>query len=297
MIKCCPKCRARNDEAGLFYAKQGYYITKHNHQPVPRYKCKRCGANFSAHTFSETYRQHKPELNQSVFAVLCSGMTFRRSAKVFKVSRNTVTAKFHWLAAKAKRLHVLAMQGNDRPPKEVEFDEMETYQASRLNMLSISMAVDRTSGHILDARVALMLPKGHLARLYPNAWRRWNKDTRKQATQSVLRRVGRLSTSDVLIRCDGKVQYPPLIKAQIKGAKIEICKRDPAHPEDWRITSYFNHVAAKIRADLARMRRRTWAHTKKWQNLQKHLYLYIAWQNGYGMFSYYPKYAIASARR
>ena len=283
MIKCYPKCRARNDETGLFYTKRGYYVTKHNHQPVPRYRCKRCRANFSAHTFSDTYRQHKPQLNSMVFSVLCSGMTFRRSVRVFRVSRNTVTAKFHWLSSKARRLHVLAMQENT-PKKEVEFDEMESYQASRLNMLSISMAVDKGSGQILDARVAVMRPKGMLAKKKPVAWKRWNRDTRKQDNESVLRRVKRLSVGDVLVRCDGKSQYPPLIKAQIKDARIEICKRNPAEPEDWKVTSYFNHVAAKIRADLARMRRRTWAHTKKWQNLQKHLYLYMAWNNGYSLF-------------
>jgi transposase-like protein len=285
MIKCCPKCRARNVAGGRFYTKQGYYISKHNHQPVPRCRCKSCGANFSAHTFSDSFRQHKPQLNSRLYAVLCSGMTFRRSARVFGVSRNTITSKFNWLAAKARRLHVRALQHHTSSMKTIEFDEMESYQASRLNMLSISMAVQDKTGFILDARVALMRPKGQLAKKYPNAWRRWNQDTRKEASTSVLRRVNRLSGGQATVRCDGKPQYRTLIAANIASPSLELCKRDPSHPEDWKVINYFNHVAAKIRADLARMRRRTWACTRKWQNLQKHLYLYMAWNNRYALSS------------
>ena len=56
--------------------------------------------------------------------------------------------------------------------KTVEFDEMESYQASRFNMLSISMAVQDKTEFILDARVALMRPKGALTKKYPNARKR-----------------------------------------------------------------------------------------------------------------------------
>lgn len=284
MIKCCPKCRARNSSTGRFYSKYGYFTPKHNHQPVPRYRCRHCRTCFCARSFSDIFRQHKPRLNLIIFNALCSGMTFRRSARVLRVSRNTVTAKFHKLAAKARRLHVKALQARSHSITVVEFDEMESYQASRLNMLSIPLAVQPKSGFILDARVALMRPKGLLAKKHPGAWRHWNQDTRKEACRSVLRRVQRLSGGRVLVRCDAKPQYPGLIRAYVKKAQIEICRRDPNFPETKRFTGYLNHAAAKLRADLARLRRRTWACTRRWQNLQQHLYLYMAWSNGYRMF-------------
>lgn len=286
MIKCCPRCRARNSPAGRFYSKYGYFTPRHNHQPVPRYRCKLCKAHFCARSFSDTFREHKPSLNPAVFKALCSGMTFRRSAAVLRVSRNTVTAKFHKLAAKAKRLHVKALQARRRSMSIVEFDEMESYQASRLNMLSIALAVQPKSGFILDARVARMRPKGLLARKYPNAWRRWSKDTRKATCGGVLRRVQRASRGAVVVRCDAKPQYPELIRRHVKKARIELCRRDPGFPETKRFTGYLNHAAAKLRADLARLRRRTWACTRRWQNLQQHLYLYMAWSNGYRMFGH-----------
>jgi transposase-like protein len=284
MIKCCPKCRARNSSSGRFYSKYGCFTPRHNHQPVPRYRCRLCHAHFSSRSFSNTFREHKPKLDPLVFNALCSGMTFRRTAKVLRVSRNTVTAKFHKLAAKARRLHVRALQQRLHSMTAVEFDEMESYQGSRLNMLSIPLAVQPKSGFILDARVARMRPKGMLARKHPNAWRRWSEDTRKEACGAVLRRVQRLSGGGVLVRCDAKPQYPGLIRAYVKGAQIELCRRGPDFPESRRFTGYLNHAAAKLRADLARLRRRTWACTRRWQNLQQHLYLYMAWSNGYRMF-------------
>lgn len=284
MVKCCPKCRAKNSTSGRFYSKYGYFTPKHNHQPVPRYRCRLCKTLFCSRSFSDTFREHKPHLNPLIFKALCSGMTYRRTARVFHVSRKTVCAKFIKLSAKAKRLHIRALQARIRSMPVVEFDEMESYQSSRLNMLSIPLAVQPKSGFILDARVALIRPKGRLAAKYPNAWRRWNRDTRRDACRSVLRRVERLRRGGVLVRCDAKPQYPALIRGHVKGARIEICRRSPEFPESKRFTGYLNHAAAKLRADLARLRRRTWACTRKWQNLQRHLYLYMAWSNGYRMF-------------
>jgi len=276
----CPKCRARPKTHGKFWIKKGRYIPKHDHQPVQRYKCKLCGTNFSARTFSPIYRQHKPWLNEPLRKALASSVTFRRSAVIFGVARNTVVAKFIWIAQRSRREHLKMLAHREDKVRSVEFDEMETYQASRLNMLSISMAVDSATGDILHAKVARMRPKGRLAQKYPNAWQRWNVDNRRQASEAVLKRVASLADPNVTVSCDGKRAYSPLIKAQLPNARLQAV---PRFAKNGHVLSKFNHVAAKIRADLARMRRRTWACTRKWQNLQHHLYLYIGWNNRYNL--------------
>jgi len=45
----------------------------------------------------------------------------------------------------------------------------------------------------------------------------------------------------------------------------------------WRL----NHTCAKLRHHLSRLKRKTWATTKKMEFLQMHLDLFIAYQNGY----------------
>lgn len=42
-----------------------------------------------------------------------------------------------------------------------------------------------------------------------------------------------------------------------------------------------NHTAAKLRADISRLSRRTWSASKNATGLQNHLMLYIAYNNGY----------------
>ena len=95
-----------------------------------------------------------------------------------------------------------------------------------------------------------------------------------------MKSVKLVAMKGVTIASDAKKSYPNIIKNIIPHAIVaqyvsrkSMDKNDPL----FRL----NHTAAKLRADLSRMRRRTWACTKKWENLQKHLYIYIAWNNKY----------------
>ena len=67
--KVCPNvdCSNHQEPVKNWFKKIGYYKSKHNHQPVPRYKCKTCGKSFSTSIEKDTYRQHKPEVNQEFF--------------------------------------------------------------------------------------------------------------------------------------------------------------------------------------------------------------------------------------
>ena len=44
-----------------------------------------------------------------------------------------------------------------------------------------------------------------------------------------------------------------------------------------------NPICTKLRQNISRLRRRTWATTKDWRQLQNHLDLFIAYPNGYKM--------------
>jgi len=44
---------------------------------------------------------------------------------------------------------------------------------------------------------------------------------------------------------------------------------------------WLNHLCATIRADMSRMRRKSWTTTKKVEKLQEHLDLFTAFYNGY----------------
>ena len=103
--------------------KKGYYKTKHNHQPVPKYFCKSCKTHFTSKTGTETFGQHKPEVNGEAYKLLASGVTLRRSAKILGVTKKTIERKFRMLSAKAKALHSEYLKTFNTA--DVHFDEME----------------------------------------------------------------------------------------------------------------------------------------------------------------------------
>src|ERR1017187_1485958 len=115
-VKRCPneKCSVTSLDDSKFYIKKGYYKTKHNHQPVPRYKCKHCGQNFSSHTNRETVGQHKPHLNERVFELISSGVTLRRTAIILKTTKKTVESKFQFISKLAEEAHKKFLQNTTR---------------------------------------------------------------------------------------------------------------------------------------------------------------------------------------
>jgi len=283
-IAKCPNlnCKHHKGSTDKFYIKKGKFKTKYNHQWVNRYKCKSCGRNFSSHSFKDTFRQHKPYVNIEIFKLINSGVTLRRIAKILNIAKKTVERKFNFLAQKSLILHEKFILSGEMNTSYVQFDEMETLQGNKKRPLSISLAIRAKTGQIIDARVAKMRLKGRLAKKYLENIKYWNEDNRKEITKNVFKVVKVISKENITIASDMKKSYPNIIKSIIPNAEIKVHKRR-VEKKEFDPMFRLNHIAAKIRADLSRMRRRTWAITKKWQNLQKHLYIYIAWNNGYEM--------------
>lgn len=91
-----------------------------------------------------------------------------------------------------------------------------------------------------------------------------------------------MAKNQITVATDGKLAYGPLIKTVIPQATHKVVvggrKKVRGAPDPlFRL----NHTCAKIRADLSRMARRTWATTKRMWALQYHLDIYIAYNNGY----------------
>ena len=286
-IQFCPNkdCKNNTEPTPLFYIKKGYYKTKHNHQPVPRYQCKGCNKKFSTHTFSETYKQKKPELNKQIFKLYASNMTQRRIAKVLGINKNTVPVKFMFLAEKARKIHNTKLSTGKINTSLVQFDEMETFEHTRMKPLSIALAVKAKDGTIIDARVATMNAKGHLAAKSREKYG-WFTDTRHVACTQVAQSILKCSGGwDVKVISDSKRAYPNLLKID-KRITVEqvLSPKGKTRKGELNPMFWLNHICARIRLDLSRMGRKTWATTKKMDALQTHLDLYIAWHNKYDLF-------------
>lgn len=71
-------------------------------------------------------------------------------------------------------------------------------------------------------------------------------------------------------------------KVEIVDSLIEQeCDEEGYRTKTFDLMFSLNHTCAKIRADMARMRRRTWAASKSLYYLNHHLMIYLGWVNGY----------------
>ena len=274
-ILACPNC------GSVSYIKKGYYKTKHNHQSVPRYKCKDCACNFSSHSNRETFKQHRPELNENVFKLSSSSVTMRRMAIILGCARGTIERKLNFISKVAKDAHEERIKLSST--HNIHFDEMETFLHTKLKPLSIALAVDSDSLDILSASVAQMRCKGKLAEFGHKKYPEWCIDNRSLACSKVIEEVKKISPQIHSITSDAKKSYPSIFKKNLPDAEIFIYKSRKTKKGEFNPLFQLNHAAAKIRSDLSIMRRRTWACTKKISNLQRHLDIYIAWNNGYSL--------------
>lgn len=266
--------------------KKGYFKTKWNGQPVPRYLCRDCGRCFSSHTALESFGQHKPQLNDVIFRLYASATTQRRIARVLGINRKTVVRKFLFLARLSRQAHDKALSGYG-PLDRAQFDEMESFEHTRLKPLSIALAVEESEGKLLAVEVASMPAKGKLADISRRKYG-YRADHRLRARRRVLETLKHAARPKT-IATDAHPAYPRLIRELLPSSRhlvVETRMGKRFRPEGSRKNVEdglftLNYTAAKIRHDLSRMARRVWVTTKKASRLKDHLDLYIAFNNGY----------------
>lgn len=276
-----PDCSNHKNPIERFYIKKGYYKTKYNHQSVPRYQCKTCGKKFSSHTFKDTFRQHRPDINGDIFKLYNGRTTLKFISTYLDVNIKTVVKKFRWLSAKARRIHEEKLRSGEIKTSYVQFDEMETFEHTKLKPLSIAIAVRWKTREIIDLKVAEMNCKGHTAERSRELYG-WRKDGREKACKNVLKSVKKCAQKNITIALDGKKSYPGIINKVIPEAKINTYVKKNKKKEFDALFS-LNKICAVLRKDLSRLARKTQITTKKASCLQDHLNLYIAHNNGYSL--------------
>jgi transposase-like protein len=331
----CPNCGVTGD----FHVKSGYSKTKHNHQPNPNYKCKECDYVFTSKTHRTNKFHKKPEINAEVFKWVCSGVSLAQIARNLKIDKKTIERKIVWLANQAKIAHQTRLYDPNSACNRVshiQLDEMETFEASRLKPLSITIAIDADSGFIFALDVAVMNCHG---KLVPKSREKYGlrKDSRRQSLVKVLNTIKNcidssdsypLAKSQILdqrpdssespescgipaetlrkvaenkrksagnssvtpnrsvitFSCDSKKTYVPLIKKIFPESEIHqylLSKSKRGDPKKHDPLFTINHLCARMRADVAPLARKSWTTTKNVKGLQKLLWIYLAWMNGY----------------
>jgi transposase-like protein len=270
----CPHCH--NDSKVI---KKGYFTTL-SRKKVQRFLCHGCGKTFSTQTTDTTYRERKPQVNDTLFNFLCSGISQRRCCRLLGIHQVTVARKIKRLGKHARKRML---------PQDVEtvvFDEMETFEHTKCKPLSIVVAVDEKTRRVISVKVASMPAKGHLAAISRRKYGP-RKDDRRKALTAVLSRIKSNYPNLEALKSDECPRYPLLTKRffpkiphqTYKGRRgcvvgqgeLKRGGHDPLFP--------LNHTCAMIRDNIKRLSRRTWCTTKKPDVLQDLLDMYASYHN------------------
>lgn len=305
MFCCNEYCKNHYSPAENFYYKKGFFFTKKLGKN-PRYQCKECGTTFSPQTFKTTYKEIRPELNEQIYKMYSSGVSLRRLGKVLGCNKNTVTRKFYKISDIAKTVHhrnIIKGFFDEKEITEIQLDEMETFENTKLKPVSIVLAVD-SHFRVLDFNTAKMKAKGKNAKKSRAIYGKIKSevDEKIRETLSKLKVLLNKNTDARIFKTDGKPSYNKQITDVFQEAKHLVYHSRkvifPSNDKEETKLEYseyntkkkpfdplfaINHICSRIRNNLARLHRRTWANTKHIDKLKYNLYLFTAFNNNYSL--------------
>lgn len=287
MSPSCPNCDSGNfkDGSRTRVVRAGYFRRKSDSRMVQRFRCVACGKHFSNATFNACVHQKKRHFNNRLMKLLVSGVSQRRAARILNLSRTTVVRKFQFLARQAEDLLADSNKGFARA-LIVEFDDLESFEHSKMKPLSITLAVESGSRRILGFEVSSMPAKGLLAKRSRKKYGP-RLDGRKEARRLLFNRIKPLISPEALIKSDENPHYPadvrehfPLSLHEVhKGQRGSIVGQGELKKIRFDPLFSLNHTCAMFRANVNRLFRKTWCTTKKPERLAAHLAIYAAFHN------------------
>jgi len=277
--------------------KKGFFKRSSDYRKVQIYKCKTCGKKFSDATRSPCYGQNKRQFNSWILILLCCGVSRNRIAYLLHLHRSTVQQKIKFLGeqCKLKNEKIVAKLG---PVNEVQFDDIETFEHTKLKPVSISLTVERSTRTILGVMVSQMPAKGRNAVISEEKYGH-RKDGRRRAILKLLRNIRPYLAKGVHFESDMASWYPNALKRAYSKVNMHNSEQDKLI---YKHTTYkgrkskpyglgelkegeydplfpVNHTAAMLRANINRLFRRTWCTTKKLEYLVHHLNIYAYYHN------------------
>ena len=175
---------------------------------------------------------------------------------------------------------------NHKKAKEIEFDDLETFEHSKLKPLSVCGVFETKTRRILGFNVAIMPAKGRIAKKSRAKYGR-RKDERRTAREKLFSDLVSFVDPQAVIRSDQNPHYRSSVKRYFPDAKYEQfkgtrgCVVGQGELKALRFDPLFtlNHTFAMFRANINRLVRRTWNTTKLKERLYLHVAIYSLFHN------------------
>ncbi|MBO9666986.1 MAG: hypothetical protein J7501_09250 [Bdellovibrio sp.] len=283
----CPYCKSQNSpsKSRALIVAAGYFTRRSDNIREQRFTCKPCKRTFSTATSKICYRQRKRHINPIIFGTMVSGISQRRLAFLLQVNRKTAIRRLAFLGIASDR--VLKELRSEYPlATDIQFDELETFEHSKLKPLSVMTIVETETRRILGFRVARIPAKGLLAK---KSVKKYGKriDERKKCRRQLFEEIKPLLAEGCIIRSDENPHYKNDVKEFFPNSshKTYLGRRGCVVGQGELKAGGFdplfslNHTYAMKRANINRLFRRTWNTTKKPECLTLHLAMYTLYHN------------------
>ena len=287
MLRPCPNSSCSFFQKNDLVRKDGNYFRKDDSRFILRFRCGCCKRRFSSATETLEFRQKKRRINQTLFKLLSSGISIRRSALILSVHHKTVERKLQYLAEKARLNHAEFLRRlRSHPVTHLQFDDLITSEHTKLKPLSVSIAVDQKRRFILGLEVSQIPAFGQLASLSRRKYG-YRKSGHKEALEKLFSGLPSFTIPSVKIESDEHKFYlemvektfPDAMYLQYKGEKGSVAGQGELKKVYYDPLFSINHTLAMLRANVNRLIRRTWCTTKKRERLKDHLDIYMQFHN------------------
>jgi AraC-like DNA-binding protein len=293
MKRECPRCK-KNNSLGVDHhpkvghvVRCGHYYRTSDRKWVQRYRCRICRKDFSQATFSPAFRQKKRLLNKPIEQGLISLVSQRQMSRNLRCHRTTVARKLRHLAG-------LARSNNERRLTQigqgsigaVQFDELETFEHTKLKPLSVLAVLDKSQREVLGFTISRIPARGRLAKVSVVKYGP-RKDERKVDRNYLFEKIKILISDGAVIESDENPHYPAAVKSSFpssthrtyKGRRGYYAGHGELKVGGFDPLFVVNHTFAMFRASVSRLIRKTWCTTKKIEALSDHLQVYIQYHN------------------
>jgi hypothetical protein len=269
--------------------RKGFYRRSSDRRKVQRFQCRFCGRGSSDATHTLCYRQKKRHLNPVIDRLLNAGISERETSRMLGIRWETVSRKIVFLGVCSLIWHRRELGRRLRekgPIREIQFDEMETFEHSKWKPLSLPLAIDPKTRAILDIRVASMPARGLMAARAREKYGN-RADDRPKVAGRLWKNLRPFLAQNPDILSDMNPKYPGWIEPHfpeaihrtVKGRRGCVVGQGELKRGGFDPLFALNHTAAMLRANINRLFRRTWCTTKLAWKLEMRLWMYVRKHN------------------
>lgn len=212
-------------------------------------------------------------------------MSLNRIAFILRVNPKTASRRVNFLGKKCALLNE-RRRAKEKNIERVVMDDLITKENSKLKPITVSIAVNEKTRHILGIEASQIPSFGHLSKIALKKYG-YREDHHRKGLDRLFRNITPMLSFDVVIKSDEHKAYPKVIQRYLPQSTHETYKSERAHVAgqgELKKVAFdplfaVNHTCAMLRANINRLMRKTWCTTKKIERLKDHLEIFQYFYN------------------